>query len=103
MNKEVDKFLKIRDKFMPDMHLRPPGFTYCAACGPFTKNKQIIQGFKEPGDTKYIYRNELGKACFQHDMAYGDFKDLSLKRQSLWNCKQSKIWWISKRISFNGL
>ena len=57
------------------MHLRQPGFTY-SACGPFTKNKKRIQKFKETGDTSYIYKNELDKACFQHDMAYGDFKDL---------------------------
>ena len=81
MNKGVDKFLKIGDKFMPKMHLRQPGFTY-SACGPFTKNKQIIQRFMETGDTKYIYRNELNKACFQHDMAYGDFKDIKRGTQS---------------------
>ena len=57
------------------MHLRQPGFTY-SACGPFTKNKERIQKFKETGDTNYIYKNELDRACFQHDMAYGDFKDL---------------------------
>ena len=57
------------------MHLRQLGFTY-SACGPFTKNKERIQKFKETGDTSYIYKNELDKACFQHDMAYGDFKDL---------------------------
>ena len=61
-----------RDKFMPEMHLRQPGFTY-SACGPFTKNKERIQKFKETGDTSY--KNELDKACFQHDMAYGDLKD----------------------------
>ena len=61
---------------MPEMHLRQPGFTY-SACGPFTKNKERIQKFKETGDTNYIYKNELDKACFQHDMAYGDFKDLT--------------------------
>ena len=55
------------------MHLKQPGFTY-SACGPFTKNKKRIQKFKETGDTSYIYKNELDKACFQHDMAYGDFK-----------------------------
>ena len=75
MNKVVDRFLKIGDKFMPEMHLRQPGFIY-SACGPFTKNKQRIQKFIETGDTKYIYRNKLDKACFQPDMAYGDFKDL---------------------------
>ena len=51
MNKVVDKFLKTGDKFMPEMHLIQPGFTY-SACGPFTKNKQIIQRFMETGDTK---------------------------------------------------
>ena len=58
---------------MPEVHLRQPGFTY-SACGAFTKNKQRIQRFMETGDPKYIYRNELDKACFQHDMAYGDVK-----------------------------
>ena len=57
----------------PEMHLRQPKFTY-SACGPFTKNKERIQKFKETVDTKHIYRTELDKACFQHDMAYGDFK-----------------------------
>ena len=61
---------------MPEMHLKQPRFTY-SACGPFTKNKERIQKFKETGDTSYIYKNELDKACFQHDMAYGDFKDLA--------------------------
>ena len=60
---------------MPEMHLKQPGYTY-SACGPFTENKERIQKFKETGDTSYIYKNELDKACFQHDMAYGDFKDL---------------------------
>ena len=62
-----------KNKFMPEMHLRQPGFTY-SACGPFAKNKQKIHRFMETGDTNYIYRNELDKACFQHDMAY-NFKD----------------------------
>ena len=75
MNEIVNKFLLAGDKFMPEMHLRQPQFVY-SACGPFTKNKEKIQNFKETGDTSYIYKNELDKACFQHDMAYGDFKDL---------------------------
>ena len=58
------------------MHLRQPQFIY-SACGLFTKNKKIIEKFKETGDTKYIYRNEPYKACFQLDMAYADFKDLA--------------------------
>ena len=60
---------------MPEMHLKQPRFTY-SACGPFTKNKERIQKFKELVDTNYIYKNELDKACFRHDIAYGDFRDL---------------------------
>ena len=45
---------------MPKMDLRLPGFTY-SACGPFTKNKERIQIFKETGDSRYIYQNELDK------------------------------------------
>ena len=81
MNEKVNKFLLAGDKFMSEMHLKQPGFTY-SACGPFTKNKERIQKFKETGDTSYIYKNELDKACFQHDMAYGDFKDLDRRRAS---------------------
>ena len=65
---------------MPEMHLRQPGFKY-SACVPFTKNKDRIQKFKT-GDSRYIYQNELGKACFQHDMAYGGFKDLTRRTAS---------------------
>ena len=59
---------------MPEMHLKQPGFTY-SACGPLTKNRKRIQKFKETGDTSYIYKNKLDKACFQHNMAYGNFKN----------------------------
>ena len=75
MNDILNKFLLAGDRLMPEMHLKQPGFTY-SACGPFTKNKLRIQRLKKTGDTKYIYRNELDKACFEHDMVYGDFKDL---------------------------
>ena len=75
MNGIFNEFLLTGDKFMPGMHLRQPQFTY-SGCGPFTKNKERIKKFKETGDSRYIFRNELDKACFQHDMAYGDFKDL---------------------------
>ena len=69
MNETVNKFLLAGDKFMPEMHLRKPQFVY-SACGPFTKNKEIIQKFKETGDISYVYKNELEKACFQHDKAF---------------------------------
>ena len=75
MNEIVNKFLLAGDKFLPEMHLKQPGFTY-SACRPFTKNKQRIQKFIQTGDTNYIDKNELDKACFQHDMAYAEYKDL---------------------------
>ena len=78
MNNIINKLLLAGDKFMYEMHLRQPQFTY-SACGPFNKNKERMQKFKETGDTKYIYTNELDRACFQHDMTYGDFKDLKKK------------------------
>ena len=76
MNNVINKFLLAGDKFMPEMHLRQPQFTY-SSCGPFTKHEQRIQKFKETGDTNYIYKNELDKACFTHDAAYSDSKDLT--------------------------
>ena len=75
-----NKFLLVGDKFMPGMHLKQPGFTY-SACGPFTKNKERIQKFMETGNTDFTYRNELDKACFQHDIAYGKIKDLAKRTQ----------------------
>ena len=59
-------------KFLPEMHLKQPGFTY-SAYGPFTENKDRIQKFKGRGCSRDIYQNNLGKGCFQHDMDYGDF------------------------------
>ena len=76
MNKIVNKFLLAGDKFIPEMHLRQPKFAY-SACGPFTKNKKRIQKFEETGDTIYIYKIELDKAYFQHDMSCGDINDLA--------------------------
>ena len=76
MNGIVNNVLLAGDKFMPEMHLKQPRFTY-SAFRPFSKNKERIQKFKETGDASYIYKNELDKACFQHDMAYEDFKDLA--------------------------
>ena len=81
MNEIVNKFLLAGDKFMPEMHLRQPGFSY-SSCGSFGKSKERIQKFKETGDSRYIYQNKLEKTCFQHDMAYGDFKDLTRRTAS---------------------
>ena len=81
MNEIVNKFLFAGDKFLREMHLRQPGFTY-SLCGPFTKNKKRIQKFEESEDSRNIYQNELDKARFQHDVAYGDFKDLASRTAS---------------------
>ena len=72
MDEIVNKFLLAGDKFMSEMHLRQPGFSRSAS-GPFKKkNKERIQKIKQTGDSRYNYQNELDKACFQHDMAYGN-------------------------------
>ena len=81
MNEIINKFLLVGNKFMPEMHLRQPGFTY-SAYGPFTKNKKGIEKFMKCGNTNFIYKNELDKACFQHDMVYGKSKDLVKRTQS---------------------
>ena len=60
---------------MPEMHLKQPSFTY-SACGPFIKHAERIKKFKQTGNTSYIFKNELDKACFKHDSAYADYKDL---------------------------
>ena len=81
MNEIVNKFLLVGDKFMPEMHLKQPGFTY-SACGPFTKNKERIKKFMQTGNTNFIYKNKLDKAFFQHNMAYAKSKDLVKRTQS---------------------
>ena len=96
MNEIVNKFLLVGDKFLPEMHLKQPQFVY-RACGPFTKNKERIQKFKQTGNTNYIYKNELDKACFQHDMAYGDFKDLA-KKTSADKVLRDKAFKIARNI-----
>ena len=81
MNNIINKFLLAGDKFMPEMHLRQPQFVY-SSCGPFTTHKERIKEFKRIGDTRYIYRNDLDKACFQHDFAYADNKDLTNRTEA---------------------
>ena len=85
---------------MPEMHLKQSRFTY-SACELFTKNTDRIQKFKETGDTNYIYKNELDKACFQHDMAYGDFKDLA-RRTASDKVLRDKAFNIAKNPKYDG-
>ena len=85
---------------MPEMHLKQLGFTY-SAIGSFTKNTERIRKLKETGDPRYIYRNELEKACFQHDADYGDFKDLA-KRAASDKFLRDKAFNIAKHSKYDG-
>ena len=100
MNNTINKLLLAGDKFMPEMHLRQLQFTY-SACGPFTKHEQRIQKFKETGDTNYIYQNKLDKACFAHDAAYSDTKDLT-KRTVADKILKNKALDIAKDLKYDG-
>ena len=64
-NEIINKLLLVGDTFVPEMHLRQPGFTYSTFV-PFTKNEERIKNFMKSGNTDFIYKNELDKACFQH-------------------------------------
>ena len=100
MNNIINKFLLAGDKFMPGMHLRQPQFVY-SACGPFTRHKEKIKKFKQTGDTCYIYRNELDKACFQHDSAYADHKDL-INRTKSDRVLRDKAYNIASNLEYDG-
>ena len=100
MNEIINKFLLIGDKFMAEMHFKQPGFTY-SACGPFTKNKERTEKFMQTGNTNFIYRNELDKACFQHDMAYGKSKDL-IKRTQSDKVLKDKAFKIANNLNYDG-
>ena len=100
MNNVINKFLLADDKFMPEMHLRQPRLVY-SACGPFTRHKERIKEFKRTGDTRYIYRNELDKACFQHDSAYVDHKDL-INRTEADKVLRDKAYDIASNTKYDG-
>ena len=100
MNNTINKLLLAGDNFMPEIHLRQPQFTY-SACGPFTKLEQRIQKFRETGDTNFIYKNELDKACFVHDAAYSDSKDFT-KRTVADKILKNKAFDIAKDPKYDG-
>ena len=82
------------------MHLKQPGFTY-SSCGSFTKNKEIIEKFMETGNTDFFYRNELDKACFQCDMAYGKSRYL-IKRTQPDKFLKDKAFKIANNLEYDG-
>ena len=100
MNNLINTFLLAGDTFMPEMHLRQPRFVY-SAFGPFTKHKKRIKEFKRTGDTRYIYRNELDKACFEHDSAYADHKDL-INRTEADKVLRDKAYDIASNPKYDG-
>ena len=82
MYEVLSKFLLMVDKFMSEVHLKQPGFTY-SACSPFAKKKERIQKFMQTRNADYIYKNDLDKTCFQHDIAYVRCKDLDERTADL--------------------
>ena len=100
MKEIVNKFLLTGDKFMPEVHLKQPGFTY-NACGLFTKNKEKIQKFMQTRNTNYNYRNDLDKACFQHDSAYVKYKDLAKGTESD-KVFKNKVFKIASNPKYDG-
>ena len=100
INEIVNEFLLAGEKFTPEMHLKQHGFTY-SACGPYTKIKERIEKFKEKGKTKYIYRYELDKTCFQHDMADLDCKYLA-RRIASHNVLRDKALDIAENLKYDG-
>ena len=100
MNNLINKFLLVGEKFMPEIHLRQPQFTY-SACGPFTRHEERIQKFKETSDTNYVFKNELDKACFVHDAAYSDSKDLTKRTVADKNLK-NRAFDIAKDPKYDG-
>ena len=100
MNEIINKFLLVGDKFMPEMHLKQPGFTY-SACGPFTKNKERNEKFTQTENIDFIYSNKLDKAYFQHDMAYGKTKDF-IKRTESDKVLKDKAFKIASDPNYDG-
>ena len=100
MNEIVNKFLMEGDKFMLEMHLKQPGFTY-SACGLFTKNRERIEKFMKTRNVGFIYRNKLDKACFRHDMYYDKSKDL-VKRAKSEKVLRDKAFKIASDLKYDG-
>ena len=105
MNKEnsdiINKFLLVGDKFMTEIDLWDPKVKKYSACGPFTKHKQRIKSFMQDGRLSRIYKNELDRSCFQHDMAYNKYKDLKNRTQSDIVLK-NKAYKIATKPKFDG-
>ena len=100
MNKIVNQFLLNGDQFMPELHLRKTGFTY-SAWGSFTKHLKRVQKFRETGNLKHIYKNELDEVCFGHDAAYSDSKDFA-KRTVTDKILKDRAYEIARNRKYDG-
>ena len=100
MNETINKFLLPGDKFMPELHSKQSQFTYIA-CGPFSKHLENIRKFRETGNLKHLYRNELDQACFAHDAAYSDSKDL-VKRTISVKILKDRAYKIARNCNYGG-
>ena len=76
MKELINKCSLSGDKYIPELHLKHPGFTY-SACGPFTKHRKRIQKVKDTSNLKHLYRNKLNKTQFAHDTTYSVSKVLA--------------------------
>ena len=87
-------------KFISELPMKQPGFTYSPR-GLFTKHHERIQKFRETGNLKRLYRDELDKACFAHDAAYSDSKDLA-KRTILGKILKDRAWEFARIRNYDG-
>ena len=86
---------------MPETHFKKPLFIYLQCLWAIYEKQRKNSKVKETGDTSYIYKNELDKACFQHDTAYEDFKDLKTSIFSD-NFLRDKAFNIAKNPKYDG-
>ena len=100
-NDIINKFILVGNIFMPELHLVDPIVKKYSGCDPFTKHTKRIQDFLNTDKLYYIYKNDLDKACFQHDKAYNKYKDLEKRTQSD-NVLKDKAFKIAVNPKYNG-
>ena len=100
MNKIINTFLLTGDKFIPELNLKQPGFTYSAS-GPFTKHRERIEKSRGTGNLKHLYENDLDNTCFVHDAANSDSKDLA-KRTISDKILKERVYKIARNHDYDG-
>ena len=88
------------NKFMPELHLKQPGFTY-VACGLFSKHHKRVPKFRETGNLKHLYRNELDKTFCAYNAGYSDSKDLA-KRTISDKILKDRAFEIARNRNYDG-